>query len=75
MSVLEYAMNEFRAAGWVDENGKYVDGMQEQRCKDVLILLDVISGQGHSEFSFSYLMNLLNRVADFKPLTPAYWRA
>ena len=32
----EHAMREFRTAGWVDENGKWEDDMQEAICNNVL---------------------------------------
>ena len=38
-----HAMREFRAAGWVDENDKYTDDMQEMICNHVLALLDVFA--------------------------------
>jgi hypothetical protein len=66
----DYALSEFKAAGWIDENGKCADEMQAEMCKDALTLLGTMGKQGHSGSSFPYLMNLLNRVAYFKPLTP-----
>ena len=41
----KHAMMEFRAAGWVDENGKFIDEMQEMICKHVLALLEVFDGE------------------------------
>jgi len=41
-----HAMREFRAAGWVDDRGKYCDEMQKAICEHVLKLLEVFDGEG-----------------------------
>lgn len=66
----EHALEEFRAAGWVDENGKFNDEMQEMICNHVLKLLEVFNGEGHSGTSAPYTINLFNQLALFKPLGP-----
>ena len=33
---IDHAMREFRAAGWLDENGKYCDEMQKANCNHIL---------------------------------------
>ena len=66
----KHAMEEFRAAGWVDENGKYIDEMQELICKHVLKLLEVFHGEGHSGSSAPYAINLFSTLAKFKPIAP-----
>lgn len=38
-----HAMNEFRAAGWLDEHDIYNDEMQQMICNHVLKLLDVFA--------------------------------
>lgn len=70
MSYMTYAMNEFRAAGWVDENGKFDDEMQELICKHVLKLLEVFSEEGHSGFSAPYAIKLFSSLAAFEPIVP-----
>lgn len=71
MSNLEFhARNEFRAAGWVDENGKFKDEMQEMICNHVLKLLEVFSEEGHSGSSAPYAINLFSTLAKFEPLVP-----
>jgi hypothetical protein len=65
-----HAMNEFRAAGWLDENDKYNDEMQEAICKHVLVLLDVFSYEGHSGSSAPYTINLFKKLASYEPIAP-----
>ena len=54
MSLESHALAEFKAAGWMDNNGKYYDEMQESICKNLLELLSMFSAQGHSGFSANY---------------------
>lgn len=65
-----HAMREFRAAGWVDENGKFNDEMQEAICDHVLKLLDVFHDEGHSGSSAPYAINLFKNLAMFEPVVP-----
>lgn len=65
-----HAQQEFRAAGWVDENGKYIDEMQEAICKNVLELLKVFSDEGHSGSSAPYTINVFSKLAKFEPIAP-----
>lgn len=65
-----HAMSEFRAAGWIDEDGKYIDEMQEAICKHVLKLLDAFAGEGHSGSSAPYTINLFSKLASFEPVAP-----
>lgn len=67
---IEHAMREFRAAGWIDENGKYNDEMQEMICNHVLNLLNVFHGEGHSGFSANYTVNLFEKLARYNPISP-----
>lgn len=66
----KHALVEFRAAGWVDENGKFNDEMQEDICNHVLKLIDLFSEEGHSGSSAPYAINLFSRLAKFKPIAP-----
>ena len=65
-----HAMTEFRAAGWVDENGKYCDEMQQAICEHVLKLLEVFDGEGHSGTSAGYTVHLFEKLAMFNPIFP-----
>lgn len=66
----KHAMIEFKAAGWLDENGNFKDEMQELICKHVLKLLEVFDGEGHSGTSAPYTINLFDTLARFKPIAP-----
>ena len=65
-----HAMREFRAARWLDENGKYTDDMQEMICNHVLALLDVFADEGHSGSSAPYAIELFSKLAKFDPIVP-----
>lgn len=65
-----HALNEFRAAKWVDTDDKFIDGMQEMICKHVLKLLDVFANEGHSGSSATYAINMFEKLAKFEPLVP-----
>ena len=67
---IKHAMTEFRAAGWVDENEKYSDEMQEAICKHVMKLLEVFNEEGHSGSSAPYAINMFSKLAGFEPLVP-----
>ena len=71
MSNLEkHAMMEFKAAGWLDDDGNYIDEMQEAICRHVLALLDVFSSEGHSGSSAPYTVDLFKKLAMFEPVVP-----
>ena len=67
---IKHAMTEFRAAGFVDENGKYCDEMQEAICNHVLKLLEVFDEEGHSGSSAYYAINMFSTLAKFDPIVP-----
>ena len=72
----KHAREEFRAAGWMDENGDIKDEMQAMICANVLDLLNLFSKQGHSGSSGAYALSMFNRLVDFKciaPLTGEDW--
>jgi len=66
---LNHANREFKYAGWMDEYGKFKDDMQELICKQVLELLEVFGGHGHSGSSAPYAVSLFKKLAEFKPIT------
>ena len=70
MKTLEHAMREFRAAGWIDENDKFHDEMQEIICNHVMELLLLFANEGHSGSSAPYAINLFKRLAMFEPIAP-----
>ena len=65
-----HALMEFRAAGWIDENGKFNDEMQEAICNHVLKLLDVFADEGHSGTTAPYTIDLFKKLAMFEPIVP-----
>ena len=66
----EHAIMEFKAAGWLDDTGAYIDEMQAAICEHVLELLTVFSNEGHSGSTAPYTIDLFERLAMFKPITP-----
>lgn len=66
----KHAIAEFMACGWLDQNGKYCDEMQEAICEHVLKLLEVFDGEGHSGSSAPYAINLFSKLAKFEPVAP-----
>ena len=66
----KHALMEFKAAGWLKDDGTYCDEMQEMICRHVLALLDVFSSEGHSGSTAPYAINMFSRLAKFEPLAP-----
>ena len=66
----EHAKMEFKAAGWLDDSGAYIDEMQGAICEHVLELLTVFSNEGHSGSTAPYTIDLFERLAMFKPIAP-----
>jgi hypothetical protein len=66
----KHAMREFQYVGWVDENGKFTDEMQEMLCNGVMKLLEIFDKEGHSGSSAPYAINLFKRLAAFEPIGP-----
>lgn len=64
MDLVEYAKSELARIGR-DE-----DGMQDMINKDILSIVEMFSEQGHSGFSASYALSVIDRLLRFKPLTP-----
>lgn len=70
MEYHDYAMQEFRVAGWIDEDGNYTDEMQQDICEHVLRLLHEFSEEGHSGTSANYAVSLFRQLACFEPISP-----
>ena len=66
----KHALMEFKAAKWLDDNGKYCDDMQEAICTHVLKLLEVFSAEEHSGSSAPYAVDLFKKLAMFEPVVP-----
>lgn len=65
-----HALREFRAAGWVNETGEFIDKYQEAICNDVLNLLELFSSKGNSGTSAPYMVHLFEQLALFKAISP-----
>lgn len=63
MNITEYAKSE------LERLGKDKEGMQELINKDILEIVERFASQGHSGFSASYALSVLERLLRFKPLT------
>lgn len=70
MGYKEHAELEFKAAGWVNSDGKFNDDMQELMCNQILELLELFSSHGHSGSSAPYAINLFEKLAKFEPIVP-----
>lgn len=70
MTIIDHAKAEFRAAGWVDAEGKFKDEMQQMLCEGVIDLLKVFSDEGHSGSSAPYAIDMFAKLAKFEPLVP-----
>lgn len=66
----KHAWLEFKAAGWLDENDKFKDDMQESICNHILALLKVFSDEGHSGSTAPYTVDLFKKLAMFEPVVP-----
>lgn len=64
MSLIEYAKSEL-ARITRDE-----DGMQDLMDKGILEIIEKFAAQGHSGFSASYAISVMERLLRFKPLSP-----
>ena len=69
MSLHDYAKRELDRLCPPDENGRK-DELQELVDRHVLQIVDLFSGQGHSNTSAVYVLSILERVLRFHPLTP-----
>lgn len=66
MSLVDHAKEELNRAGLFDKNSDY-DGMLGNA---VLELVEVFAKQGHSGFSANCCLDIFNKVARFKVLSP-----
>ena len=64
MSIVDFAKEEMNLA-WPES-----DEMQDMVKENVLELMSVFQKQGHSGFSAPYVLNIFNKLAMYKPITP-----
>lgn len=67
--MVDYAKRELDILCPPDENGRK-DPMQEMVDKNVMDIVTMFAGQGHSGMSASYVLGILERVMRFKPIKP-----
>ena len=65
MSLVAHAEREFEAMGWPGD-----DEAQVLMCQQVVELLDLFDGHGHSGSSAPYAIRLFGQLARFEPLCP-----
>lgn len=70
MRYRDHAFQEFKAAGWLDENGEFKDEMQAQICNSVIDLLHVFAKEGHSGSTAPYAIDMFSKLAGFKLIAP-----
>lgn len=66
MNMLEYAKTELDIIGMTDSG----DEMNIEMRNNILEIIEKFSDQGHSRFSASYAIDILNKLLNFKPLSP-----
>lgn len=66
MSLIKHAERELRLAGFYDKDAMYGEMLPEA----IMEIVKVFEDQGHSGMSASITRQTLNRLLDFKPLTP-----
>lgn len=70
MTLKNHAIREFKAAGWLNEDGGWNDDMQQAICQHLLELIDVFSKFDHSGTTAPYTINLFNLLANQEPIRP-----
>lgn len=68
--LIDFAKSEFQRAGWCDSNMKFECEMQGAVCRNVMDMLAVFSTEGHSGSSAPYTLNVFDRLAHWKPISP-----
>jgi len=65
-----WALNELKMLEGQETEEEKQDGMQCLVTKEVMDIVKLFCKQGHSGFSASYVLNLLRRLLDRKPILP-----
>lgn len=66
MSILDFTKNELDLIGMTEDSGE----MNADMRKHILHMVDEFSKEGHSGFSASYAIGILQKVLNFEPLSP-----
>ena len=70
MNLLEFAENELRILEDNCKNDEEALKMQKTVTKDIMQIIQTFVSQQHSGFSANYMLNILERLLRYKPLTP-----
>jgi hypothetical protein len=70
MSYKKHAELEFKAAGWVNQDGSWNCEMQKSICDEVVELIEVFSNHDHSGTTAPYAIDMFKKLASFEPLCP-----
>jgi len=65
-TLVDHAKRELQGIGMLESE----DEMNAAAAQDILSIVEVFAGQGHSGFSASYVANALNKLLRFEPLGP-----
>lgn len=67
---ITHARNEYKAAGWLNDDGSFKDDMQQKICEHIEALLEIFSSEGHSGSTAPYTIQLFEKLARFDPICP-----
>ena len=66
MTLMTHAINELKSIGMWDS----ADEMDQAMLDNIIELIETFTDQGHSGFSASYILNIFDKLANYKPLGP-----
>lgn len=70
MNLLEFAESELHRLESDCEDDKEVLAMQKKVTSDIMQIIQTFIAQQHSGFSAGYILNILDRLLRYKPLSP-----
>lgn len=70
MGLVSFAENELKLLEDICKNDEEALNMQKTVTKDVMQIVQIFTEQAHSGFSSAYILDLLERLLRYKPLTP-----
>ncbi len=69
-SLKDYTIREFKACGWLKDDGSYKDEMQEMICKNMLDIIKIFEKQGHTDLTGNYVISHLTQLLKYEPISP-----
>jgi len=67
---IHHALSEFVFAGWMTPDGVFDDDIQESICQNMIDVIELVAGQGHSGSSIQYLVKNLTLLLENEPILP-----